>query len=269
MKHEYSLAHLTALSLAPPRMIEVAADAGYQYVSLRINRVTLDEPLYDVANDRGLMKETKARLADTGVKVCDVELARMGPDRDADSYQELLDASAELGARFVIAQLPDPDRDRATERFARLCDLAKPLGLFVGLEFTTWSETPDLSAATAVMRAVNRPNAGILVDTLHFSRSRCSQDELKKLPREWFQFTQVCDAPKEIPTTTEGLLHTARLERLFPGEGELDVLGILACLPPEIPYSLEIPRASLEAAVGVEECCRLALKAAHRNIDTA
>ena len=35
MSHEYSLAHLTVMGLAPPEMIYVAARAGYDYVSIR------------------------------------------------------------------------------------------------------------------------------------------------------------------------------------------------------------------------------------------
>ena len=66
MRHEYSLAHLTVLSLTPPQLVEVAARTGYEYVGVRITRVTPAEVLYDLARDRALMRETKARLADTG-----------------------------------------------------------------------------------------------------------------------------------------------------------------------------------------------------------
>ena len=66
MRHDYSLAHLTVLSLTPPQVVDVAARSGYRYVGLRLTSVTPDELLYDLAHDRALMKETKARLADTG-----------------------------------------------------------------------------------------------------------------------------------------------------------------------------------------------------------
>ena len=38
------------------------------------------------------------------------------------------------------------------------------------------------------------------------------------------------------------IIRTARDERLFPGEGGIDVRGILAAMPSDIPYALEIPR---------------------------
>ena len=264
---EYSLAHLTVLSLTPPEMVDVASRTGYRYVGLRLNRITPTEPLYPLITDRSLMKETKARLADTGVGVWDIECARMGPDTEPESYLSFLEAGAELGALHVLAQLPDPDFERATDRFGRLCDLAKPLGLGVDLEFVSWTAIPDLTRAVDVLHAVDRPNAGILVDTLHFDRSKSSIAELQELPREWFRYAQVCDAPKEKPTTTEELIYTARCERLFPGDGGIDVRGILACLPPEIPYALEIPGDSLVGEVGPEEYARRALQSSRQHLD--
>lgn len=268
MRHDYSLAHLTVLSLTPPQVVEVAARSGYRYVGLRLTRVTPAEPLYDLAHDRALMKETKARLADTGIEVLDIELFRMDPSLDAESFIPVLEATTELGAKNIIAQLPDPDRVRATERFAKLCDLAKPLGIFVNLEFPHWTEIGNLEAAAQVVRAVKRYNAGILVDMLHFGRSDSRLDVLAELPREWFRFAHVCDAAKEVPPTMAGIIHTARDERQFPGEGGIDVRGILAAMPQDIPYALEIPRVALTNAVGPEEVARLAVTVARSHLDT-
>lgn len=267
MKHEFSLAHLTVLSLAPPQLVDVAARTGYEYVGLRMTRVTPDEVLYPLSTDRALRKETKARLADTGIRVLDVELLRMDPKLDADHFLPCLEAGADLGAHHAIAQLPDPDRERATKRFARLCDLAKPLGIFVSLEFPHWTETGNLTEAARVVRAVNRSNAGILVDMLHFGRSNSSVDDLAVLPREWFRFAHVCDAAKELPPTMAGIIRTARDERLFPGEGGIEVREILARMPQEIPYALEIPKVAMTKAVGPEAVARLALIVAKSHLD--
>jgi sugar phosphate isomerase/epimerase len=267
MKRDYSLAHLTVLSLTPPQMVEAAARAGYRYVSLRLTRVTTAEPLYDLANDKALMRETKARLADTGLGVLDVELFRMDPSLDAEHFIPVLEATAELGARNIIAQLPDPNYNRKVERFAKLCDLAKPLGIFVSLEFPHWTETGNLSAAVEIVRDAKRSNAGILVDMLHFGRSNSTFEELESLPREWFQFAHVCDAAKEVPPTIAGIIRTARDERQFPGEGGIDVKGILSRLPSQIPYSLEIPRTILTKAVGPAEVARIALLATRAYLD--
>ncbi|MEV0388814.1 TIM barrel protein [Nonomuraea sp. NPDC050643] len=266
-RHDYSLAHLTALSLSPPELVSAAADAGYRYVGLRMTRVTPHEPHHPLATDPALMRATKVRLAATGIEVLDIELARIAPDDDPADLLRFLEAGAELGARHVITQLPDPDFTRKADRFARLCDLARPLGLTVDLEFPSWTQTPDLTEAVRVLRYAGRPNAGILVDLIHFARSGSSVADLRDLPPEWFRFAHVCDAPATAPATQEDIIHAARFERLFPGEGGIDVHGILAALPPGIPYALEIPRATLVAQVGAKEHARLAITAARRHLD--
>jgi sugar phosphate isomerase/epimerase/4-hydroxyphenylpyruvate dioxygenase-like putative hemolysin len=266
-RHDYSLAHLTALSLSPPELVEAAADAGYRFVGLRLTRVTPQEPHYPLATDPALMRSTKVRLAATGVQVLDVELARISPDRAPRDYLPFLEAGAEVGARHVITQLPDPDRNRKIDRFAEICELARPFGLTVDLEFPSWTETPDLREAVRVLRAADQPNAGILVDLLHFARSGSSTADLRQLPAHWFHFVHVCDAPPGVPPTNEGLIHTARFERLFPGEGGIDVHGILDALPPGLPYTLEIPRATLVAQVGAKEHARRALSATRDYLD--
>ena len=268
-RHDYSLAHLTALSLSPPELVDAAADAGYRYVGLRLTRVTPIEPHYPLATDPALMRTTKVHLAATGIEVLDIELARITPDDNVGDFERVLQAGAELGARHVITQLPDPDRARKIDRFAQLCEMARPLGLTIDLEFPSWTETPDLREATRVLRGANQPNAGILVDLLHFARSGSSVADLRQLPAQWFRFAHVCDAPPGVPPTNEGLIHTARFERLFPGEGGIDVYGILAALPPAIPYALEIPRATLVAQVGAKEHARLAITAARSYLNRA
>ncbi len=267
MKHDYSLAHLTVLSLTPPHVVEVAARAGYRYVGLRTTKVTPTEDLVDLTTDKAVLRKTKAALAATGIEVNDMELFRMDPHIEPESYIPALEVTAELGATNIIAQLPDPDRARAADRFARLCDLAKPYGVFVSLEFPHWTQTGTLTAAVEIVRTVQRSNAGILVDMLHMERSNSSLEELGRLPREWFRFAHVCDAAKEWPHTQPDAIRTARDERLFPGEGGINVRGILAQLPRNIPYALEIPRSVLTRAAGPEDVARLAIMVCRKELD--
>lgn len=262
MQPEYSLAHLTVLGLSPPQMVAAAAKAGYSYVGLRLNAVTAEEPRYPLHRDRAMLLETKRALADTGVRVLDVELIRLTPDFDIHEHDALLDVSAELGARHLIAQGADTNLERVIEHFAQLCDAAAKRNLTADIEFVTWTETADLARAAAIVRGAARDNGGLLIDTLHFSRSNEEVAELAKLPRSWFHYVQVCDAPAEPPKTLDGLIFAARNDRMFPGDGGLDLHGILGALPAGIPYSLEIPNSALAKKLGLEECARLALESA-------
>jgi sugar phosphate isomerase/epimerase len=262
MLPQLSLAHLTVLGLSPPDMVEVAAAAGYSFVGLRLNAVTATEPKYALHEDRRLLHETKRALAASRVRVLDIELIRLTPDFNVGDYGALLDVSAELGARHLIVQGADAEFARVIEHYAQICDAAAQRNLTADLEFVTWTETPGLTRAAQIVAGVRRDNAGLLVDTLHFSRSNCDLQELAKLPRSWFNYAQVCDAPPEPPATVDELIHAARNERLFPGAGGLDVRGILDALPSGIPYSLEIPNANLAQRMGAAEYARLALTAA-------
>lgn len=268
MKHKYSLAHLSAISLPPVNLIEVAARTGYEYVGLRLTRVTDTEPLYPIITSRTAMRATKAALAQTGVRVWDVELARLDPGHDADSYLPMLEATAELGARHVITQLPDPDRARAHDRFARLCELAAPLGITANLEFPWWTETGNLATATAVLEAAQAPNAGMLVDMLHFYRSHSSLQALAQLPRQWFNYAHVCDGPETMPADLAATLFEARACRVAPGEGEFDVANILAAMPPDMTYVLEIPNDAVCTEIGFEGWARHILQTAKTHLDT-
>lgn len=267
--NRYSLAHLTALGLTPPQIVDAAAAAGYDHVGLRLNRTTPEEPLYDLARDRAQMRQTQARLAATGVTVWDIEVARMDPERDHLHYQPFLEAGAELGARQVIAQLPDPDRARAVDRFARLCEMAAPLGLTVALEFVSWSQTPDLQEAAHVLHAAGQRNAGILVDMLHFDRSHSSLQLLRALPRHWFTWVHACDAPAQHPDTLDGLIHQARRERQLPGQGGIDVDGIVASLPQPQVFALEIPNESVVARCGYQDYVSQCIRAARHKLEGA
>lgn len=259
MQHRYSLAYLTVPGLAPPQMVDVAARTGYSYVGLRLNRTTPDEPFYPLISDRNMRRETNERLDATGVGVWDVEVARLGPDTTSEDYRAFLEAGAELGARHVVAQVTDPNSERATEHFAGLCELAGTLGLDVDLEFIAWSMVPDLASAAKVLRLADQPNAGILVDMLHFHVAGSTLEELRSLPRRWFRYAHVCDAPPVRSDQTDELFHIMRHERRFLGDGAIDVRGILECLDPDIVCALEIPGDTRVAQLGLEEYARLAL----------
>ena len=261
MAPRFSLAHLTVLGTTPVQLVEIAAAAGYDYASIRATPVAPGEHVTPLAGDRSMVRQVVHRLAETGVQVLDVELVRLGPDSHPEQYLRVLEAAAEVGARHVIGQLPDPDRARATDRFGHLCDLALDFGLTVDLEFPSWSETGDLGAAAAVVKAVGRANAGVLIDSLHFFRSGSSPADLSPLPRSWFRFVQLCDAPAEAPPTVEGVIHTARAARSLPGYGGLPLAGLLGRLP-AVPYSLEVPNEVLRREMGTAAYARLVLAAA-------
>jgi sugar phosphate isomerase/epimerase len=216
--------------------------------------------------DQWMMRKTKIALKDTGIKVLDLELARILADRDPKTYVPAMEAAAELGARHVISSAWTTDRtDRAfvIERYAEICDLAKPFGLTVDLEFPTFSRLTNLAEAVDIVRAADRPNGGILIDALYYHFSRITLDELEALPSKWLHFMHICDTRRRIPKTRDGMIHIARDERLYLGEGCVDLAAVVDRLPP-VPYSIELPNAKRVAELGYEGHARRCLETAKR-----
>jgi sugar phosphate isomerase/epimerase len=261
MTPTFSLAHLTVLGTTPVELIEIAARAGYDYASIRATPVAPGERVSPLAGDATMVRSVNRRLAATGLRILDVELARLRPEDRPEQYRDVLDAAAAVGARHIVCQLPDPDRARAADRLGHLCDLALDLGLTVDLEFPSWTETGDLATAAAIVASADRPNAGVLVDALHLFRSGSSPAELPALPRSWLRFVQLCDAPAHPPTTVDEAIRVARAGRSLPGYGGLPLADLLDRLP-AVPFSLEVPNDVLRREVGTAGYARLVLAAA-------
>lgn len=235
-----TLAHLTAIDLAPPALIHAAAEAGFDGVGLRLIRVTDDSPGYPLMGDPTAMRETLAALRDTGLTVPDIEFVKITPDFSPDTLRPVLETGAELGAAHVIMAPYDPDLSRLADRLAAVADLGAPMGIAPVLEFFPWTSVPDLATCWQVVQAAG-PRVGLLPDALHFDRSGSTHHLLRQIPAERLPFAHLCDAPVAPPYTTEALLHTARIGRLAPGDGEIDLTSFISALPPGTPLGLEVP----------------------------
>lgn len=253
MQQEYSLAHLTVLGCPPPEMTYIAARAGYDYISPRFICMGLPgEPDYEVARHPQMLRDTRRALAATGVRVHDIELARILDDTEPAGYLHALDAAAELGARAVLSSIWTERRDFAVDRFAELCELAAGFGLTVDLEPVPVAGVATIAQAADVLRRAGRANAGLMVDMHHFHRARNALETLAGLPRAWFHFAHLCDASAEIPSERAEMMRVMRGERLYPGEGGIDIAAILECLP-QVVYSLEVPHLARVREIGYAE----------------
>ncbi len=68
---ELSLAHLSVLDATPPELVTVAAQAGFRKIGIRLSATpSVGVPPYDMLGDTPVLRETLARLADTGLSRC-------------------------------------------------------------------------------------------------------------------------------------------------------------------------------------------------------
>jgi sugar phosphate isomerase/epimerase len=266
MTRQFSLSYLTALNCSPPEMVYIAEHAGYDFVGFR--SITPNNSKFSVSGlelslskDKKMFRKTKTALNETGLKVLDLEVVVIYDGFEPKVHLPDFEVAAELGGRHVLTIVRTSDRKRAIECFTELCDLAKPFGLTIDLEFVPWFNVSTLKDAIDIVSAAGCDNGGILVDPLHFHRSKVGIEELEQVPREWIHYAQICDAHKEIPITEEELIYTATKERLYVGEGGIDVAAILKKLP-NIPYAIEIPHIQRVKELGVEQFARNCLQTA-------
>jgi sugar phosphate isomerase/epimerase len=264
MTRPMSLAALTVLELTPPEMVTCAAEAGFSHVGIRLLAATPTEPQYDIVGDTPLLREVERRLADTGVKVLDVEIFRLKPETRVADYEAAIATAARLGASELLLAGNDPDEARLIDTFAAFCDLAGRYGLGACLEFMPWTDVKDLPHGAHVVEQTGRENAGLLIDPFHLSRSRSRIEDIATIPASRLRFMQLCDVPAAIPPTMDAILAEARAERLFPGEGGVDLIALLRAVPRDLPLSLEVPTHTLARTVGATERARRALAATKR-----
>ncbi len=240
-----SLSYYTVPELSPPETVEVAHATGCRLVGVRLLGGQPSGPQLPIMTEPTVRREILRRLRDTGISVLDASTARLVPDTAIADYARFLEIAAELGAKHVLASGNDPDEPRLIDNFARLCDAAAAYGMTVDVEFVPWMSIASLRMAHRLVGSVGRANLGIVVDALHFSRSRSTLADLAAAPGDRFRFLQICDAPAVWNADPAALLEEAVKERLFPGEGAIDLVGLLRTLPRGIPLALEIPMARL------------------------
>lgn len=260
MSRIHSLAYLSAHRCSAAQAVTVAAQAGYQQVGLRLWPNSEGGPHQELLSQPQQLRETLAAMRDTGVGVLDLEIIRIGADFNPHTWDALYDLGAQLQARAILVAGDDRDEARLSENYARLCEAMQPWGMTADLEFMPWTAVTDARAALRVVQAAGMPaNAGILVDALHFGRSQTTLEDIRAIPHELLHYAQICDAQAGLHFSAEEMIHTARCERLLPGEGSIDVRGLFAALPGGLPVSVEVIHLGREADHSPLQWARLCL----------
>jgi sugar phosphate isomerase/epimerase len=186
-------------------------------------------------------------MRETGLQLLEVGVFPIKPDLHVESLRPVLALSAELGARFIVCPVEDADEARRLASLHALCDLCAPLHLNVLVEFNPYSACRSLGEARALALAADRPNAGLVIDLLHLSRSGGTVDDLTKIEPHLLQLVHYCDAaPMPEGTRTQDELRAeSRTARRLPGEGVLPLKELLSAFPKGTPVSVEAPSKSL------------------------
>jgi sugar phosphate isomerase/epimerase len=118
--------------------------------------------------------------------------------------------------------------DEVVEHYASTCDLAGQYDVTCDLENLPMWGVKTLRQAWSVISSADRPNGGIVFDTLHYIRSRSTLDMLKEIPGDRIHCVQLSDGPLRLPDGVT--LEENCFDRGWPGTGEFPLIQIVRTL---------------------------------------
>ncbi len=223
--------------------LEAIAEAGFDGVEVFDNDL-IASPLRPA--------EVARRCADLGLTVDLFQPVRdiegVPPEKFGAVMHRLrrkFDIADTLGAPMVLAcsnvrSDAIPDADLRAEQLSRVGELASEHGLRVAYEALAWGRHVNrVGQAWQAVRDADHPAITLAVDTFHMLARGDDAAALRGIPGDWIGFLQVADAP----ILDMNVLEWSRHFRCFPGQGTLDVAGVVAATLDagyDGPVSLEV-----------------------------
>ncbi|MDQ0365358.1 sugar phosphate isomerase/epimerase family protein [Catenuloplanes indicus] len=206
--------------------------------------------------------ELRALLDAHGVRFVELEAMYGWFAGDREPEEALLRYAETFGvpriktAVLLVPPAVRPEADLLAERFAALCDRAAAAGTTVALEPVVVLPGFDHVAAHDLVRAVDRPNAGLMFDAWHVFRDPAGMDVVTSVAARHVAGLELTDGH----TTPKGTVYQDCVdERLLPGEGDFDLAGLLAALRAtgaDVPLSVEVLSTTLRALDPAENARR-------------
>ena len=258
-----SLCPLSVLPCSPLEQIDAAHVAGFDAIGLRLWPTLATD--IDIMGDASLRRAIQQRLRNTGVRILEVDVVRIGPDTDVTAFEPVLEYAGTLGARSVSVtgrrreECQDGDEEPTLENLKKLCELASGFSITPMIEFMAYRGFGSLEEAVRAIELVDHPSLGVCVDVLHLVRSGGSAPSLRAVDPRLIGCIQLCDAPAASPEPAQ-IPKEARFGRLYPGEGDLPLVELLTALPADTPVGIEAPsqlRSGLTVYERADELARL------------
>ncbi|WP_104175030.1 sugar phosphate isomerase/epimerase [Arthrobacter sp. Y81] len=245
-RRQVGLAQLSLVGTAPPDLVAIAAEAGFDFIGARVRPVTGTERAHNLQPGSPMLKETLARMRDTGVTVKDIEFLLLDGSEQREAWLRMMAAGQALGAGSLTVAGADADASRLADTLARMTEDGRGFGIVPTLEPISYQPVQSLRAAAELAR---QAGCQVVVDALHFNRFGGTQDQLAD-SLDLVPLVQLCDGPALRPVGRDGLVAESRSERGVPGEGEFDLAALVAAFPAGTPVSVETPSDRRVAQLG-------------------
>ncbi|MFQ0975889.1 sugar phosphate isomerase/epimerase and 4-hydroxyphenylpyruvate domain-containing protein [Vibrio campbellii] len=227
---KYSIATV-CLSGTLEQKMHAAAKAGFHAIEIFEN---------DLTQYRGSAADVK-RIADS----MGLDILVLQPFRDMEGMPEELrrekykmmerkmELAHQLGTKRLmmcsnVNPLSTNNLDRCAEDLYALAELAKREDMELGYEALAWGRhIADYDDAWNLVKMVDHPNLGVVLDTFHmFARGNTLDTLRNDIPVEKIALVQVADAPK----MQMDILQYSRHYRCFPGQGDFPVIDFVKTL---------------------------------------
>ena len=250
-RRQLGLAQLSLLNTAPPQLVAIADEAGFDFVGARVRPVTPSERPYDLQPGSPMLRETLARMADTGVTVRDIEFLLLDGTDQRDAWLAMMEAGQALGAASLTVAASDPDTARLADTLARMTEDGRNHGIVPTLEPISYQAVNSIPAAVALART---SGCYIVADALHLNRFGAVPGSVQwqdlAANRGLVPMLQLCDGPTARPADRAALVAESRSERGVPGEGGFDLAALVNVFPADVPVSVEAPSDSTVTRLG-------------------
>lgn len=259
--NDIGIAHLSLLQFEPDELVDIAAQAGFDFVGVRVRGATSTERIPDQSPGSMMSRSTIARLDDTGIRVRDIEFLSLDGHTGREAWLPMLEAGAALGASTLNLAGQDPDTSRLADALAELVSDAAAYGIIPALEPISYNAVSTVGQASQL---ASDAGAHVMLDPLHIQRGGSTSGDVTQLDPSLIPVLQLCDGPFDVPNSIEikeplprGMTADgeprkveSRAYRLPPGDGEFPLVDLIRSAPAGIPLSLEVPNASLTAELG-------------------
>ena len=206
--------------------------AGFRNVEPHLNLVK------DWLDDGHTVDETRELFRSRGLSVVagsQLELACFGSPDARISNLKANAANAqlirELGADKMIVGTDGPEQnsvaalDAVADAARNLAEFTEDLGVDIAIEFNWSPLVRSLQSAARVAEIADHPRVGVLFDTAHYHVTPTKLGDVNADSVRYIKHVHVNDMPDKPADLTH-----KDADRVLPGEGALDLPGIIAAL---------------------------------------